>query len=68
MGFGIERRQFVGGLALLAGGRALAQQAGKPPRLPGYPFTLGVAAGDPDPSGFVLWVNSFMLVTLAAPI
>lgn len=57
MRFGIGRRQFVGGLALLAGGGALAQQAGKPPRLPGYPFTLGVAAGDPDPSGFVIWTR-----------
>ncbi|NVI89076.1 PhoD-like phosphatase N-terminal domain-containing protein [Actinomadura sp. BRA 177] len=25
--------------------------------LPGDPFTLGVASGDPDPDGFVLWTR-----------
>ena len=40
---------------LLAGSRsALAQ---KSLSLPGYPFTLGVASGDPSPDGFVLWTR-----------
>ena len=27
------------------------------PALPGTPFTLGVASGDPWPDGFVLWTR-----------
>ena len=27
------------------------------PRLPDYPFTLGVASGDPAPDGFVIWTR-----------
>src|ERR671914_299316 len=36
-------------LAGLAGGRAFAQSS--------YPFTLGVASGDPSPTGVVLWTR-----------
>ena len=36
----------------LAPGRAQART-----RIPGYPFTLGVAAGAPTASGFVLWTR-----------
>jgi alkaline phosphatase D len=35
------------------GGRALLAQQ----RLPDYPFTLGVASGDPLPDGIVLWTR-----------
>src|SRR3546814_7233792 len=46
----------AGGLVLFAGvnpyGRAWAA-----PKLVGYPFTLGVASGDPWPDGFVIWTR-----------
>ena len=49
---------------LLAGGAALSLTVGMPgasaatprPRLD-YPFTLGIASGDPDASGIVLWTR-----------
>ncbi len=56
----LDRRQFVQlsggvsaaiGLALLPGEMAQAAPRG------GYPFTLGVASGDPAPDGFVLWTR-----------
>ena len=56
----LDRRQFVQltggvsaaiGLALLPGDMARAAPRG------GYPFTLGVASGDPAPDGFVLWTR-----------
>lgn len=56
MNFRIGRRQLVGGLGLLAAGPLVAQTR-EPPRLPAFPFTLGVASGDPDASGFVLWTR-----------
>ena len=43
---------FGGGLALSAGGPALAQ-----PIFDVNPFRLGVAAGDPTPDGFVIWTR-----------
>jgi alkaline phosphatase D len=45
---------FAAGVTLLGvtGPRALAQ-----PRFDRYPFTLGVASGDPTPKGFVLWTR-----------
>ncbi len=56
----LDRRQFVQlsggvsaaiGLALLPGEMAQAAPRGR------YPFTLGVASGDPAPDGFVLWTR-----------
>jgi alkaline phosphatase D len=52
----IQRRSLIqaGGLALLTGlasGPVWAQSLGA------YPFTLGVASGDPAPDGFVLWTR-----------
>jgi alkaline phosphatase D len=45
---------FAAGITLLglASPRALAQ-----PQFDSYPFTLGVASGDPTPKGFVLWTR-----------
>ena len=45
---------FAAGMTLLglASPRALAQ-----PQFDSYPFTLGVASGDPTPKGFVLWTR-----------
>jgi alkaline phosphatase D len=56
----LDRRRFLQltggvsaaiGLALLPGESARAAPRG------GYPFTLGVASGDPAPDGFVLWTR-----------
>ncbi|MCZ7418315.1 MULTISPECIES: alkaline phosphatase D family protein [unclassified Micromonospora] len=45
----------------IAGGALPASAAPAPSRPPGralaYPFTLGVASGDPDHEGFVLWTR-----------
>ncbi|MFD7444415.1 alkaline phosphatase D family protein [Streptomyces sp. NPDC059909] len=58
----LDRRGFVGlmgagtGVALAIAGFSVApaMAAG---RLSGYPFTLGVASGDPLPDGVVLWTR-----------
>jgi alkaline phosphatase D len=53
----LDRRALLkatGQLAIFAG---LAPQAGWAAPLIGYPFTLGVASGDPAPAGFVLWTR-----------
>jgi alkaline phosphatase D len=60
----LDRRRFLiaaGGLATLAAaaqvpGAASASAATSRPG-PGYPFTLGVASGDPTPFGVVLWTR-----------
>lgn len=56
MTYRFSRRQLVGGIGLLAAGPLIAQTR-TPPRLPAFPFTMGVAAGDPDARGFVLWTR-----------
>ncbi|TYK45959.1 alkaline phosphatase D family protein [Actinomadura decatromicini] len=59
----LDRRSFLvtGGLATavaMAGVPGTAQAAAPRSRaLAGDPFTLGVASGDPDPGGFVLWTR-----------
>ncbi|MFI6505533.1 alkaline phosphatase D family protein [Nonomuraea typhae] len=56
----LNRRHFlVTGLAAgaAAGIPATAQAATHGRDLPANPFTLGVASGDPDPSGFVIWTR-----------
>src|SRR5262249_14876280 len=55
-----ERRKLLTGvLALgdLSAAPALIRRAGAQPRLPGPPFTLGVASGYPTPSGVALWTR-----------
>jgi alkaline phosphatase D len=55
----ISRRTLLrtGGAAavLLYGGRVASASAG--PRFTAYPFTLGVASGEPTPDGIVLWTR-----------
>ncbi|MBB1089523.1 alkaline phosphatase D family protein [Lysobacter sp. SG-8] len=54
-----DRRRFLlgaGSLALFAGLSPFHRVVANP-RLGGYPFTLGVASGDPLPGGFVLWTR-----------
>ena len=59
----LERRRFLAAVAGVAGLAAAAQvpvgRAVAAPRLEGgrYPFTLGVASGDPTPDGVVLWTR-----------
>ena len=50
-----DRRAFlIGGLALLGASTLRAQAR---PRWTTFPFTLGVASGDPSPDGVVLWTR-----------
>ncbi|MDQ3610941.1 MAG: alkaline phosphatase D family protein [Actinomycetota bacterium] len=59
-----SRRRFLGAMGGVAGLAALAQvplessalAAPRPPSV-GYPFTLGIASGDPAPDGVVLWTR-----------
>ena len=61
----IDRRSFLQGASKVAGlslGLALAQSIGgfevnADPSFSDYPFTLGVASGDPMPDGVVLWTR-----------
>ena len=57
----LGRRSFLTGLGagvLAAGlGRGPARAASAPAPAGGYPFTLGVASGDPGPDGVVLWTR-----------
>jgi alkaline phosphatase D len=50
----LGRRAF---LALAAAAAAGGCASRRPGLLPGPPFTLGVASGDPSPDGFVLWTR-----------
>jgi len=54
-----SRRRFLAGSASFAAAALLARhlRGGPAPALGGYPFTLGVASGDPAPDGFVLWTR-----------
>lgn len=58
---GVSRRLFLGYAAALAATPLLAEvargQATARPTFTRDPFTLGVASGDPDASGFVLWTK-----------
>jgi alkaline phosphatase D len=60
---GWSRRRFVGTMSGIAGLAALAQvplergALAATPHSSGYPFTLGVASGDPTPEGVVLWTR-----------
>ena len=60
---GWSRRRFLGAMGGVAGLAALAQcplergALAAPPGSGGYPFSLGVASGDPAPDGFVLWTR-----------
>ncbi|MBC7808988.1 MAG: alkaline phosphatase D family protein [Akkermansiaceae bacterium] len=58
----VTRRQFFNAAGmtsglLLAGEIAAQAQVGTSAKLPSFPFTLGVASGDPTPDGVVLWTR-----------
>lgn len=52
----LSRRGALRGAAALAA-LAVLQPSRSRAQAPGYPFTLGVASGDPWPDGFVLWTR-----------
>ncbi|MEX1007452.1 MAG: alkaline phosphatase D family protein [Acidimicrobiia bacterium] len=57
----VSRRAFLGGAAATLAATALPARflgpVGAPPSSGGYPFSLGVASGDPLPDGVVLWTR-----------
>jgi alkaline phosphatase D len=57
----LSRRSFLTGSASFVLATMLARRAGgavaSAPPLAGYPFTLGLASGDPAPDGMVLWTR-----------
>ena len=57
----MDRRRFLAFTGALAGAAAFSQLRGDlahaAPSLSGYPFTVGVASGDPAPSRTVLWTR-----------
>jgi alkaline phosphatase D len=53
----IDRRDLIKGSALALLGGAIPTELLAAPRFKHYPFTLGVASGDPVPDGFVLWTR-----------
>lgn len=56
--FPVNRRTFLlGGAALAAAAILPVRTRGVAARLSAYPFTLGVASGDPAADGFVLWTR-----------
>ncbi|MBP2327718.1 alkaline phosphatase D [Kibdelosporangium banguiense] len=57
----IGRRRFLTAMSTVAGAAAFSQLPADPaaaaPKPKDYPFRLGVASGDPTPSGVVLWTR-----------
>lgn len=57
----LNRRAFLAGTASLAGAALWSNQARgavtRVPKFSAYPFSLGVASGDPAPDGMVLWTR-----------
>jgi alkaline phosphatase D len=58
----VTRREFVrmsglGATAVAVGAQGLSDGSAAAVRFPSYPFTLGVASGDPEPDGVVLWTR-----------
>ena len=55
----LNRRAFLIATAACAAGGLWSAEGGQAPvpKLSGYPFTLGVASGDPAPDGMVLWTR-----------
>jgi alkaline phosphatase D len=56
----LNRRRFLIGAGVITGGIIATQWTQRvvaQPRFSGYPFSLGVASGDPLPDGVVLWTR-----------
>lgn len=61
--YGVERREFLRYMAAVSAIPSVALRAQdqgpvtEEPRFGGNPFTLGVASGDPEPDGVVIWTR-----------
>jgi alkaline phosphatase D len=59
--YGIERRSFLQYIAAVSAIPTIPLRADEPVneqlRFNGNPFTLGVASGDPEPDGVVIWTR-----------
>lgn len=59
--YGVERREFLRYLSVVSAIPTISLSADERvtevPQLDGDPFTLGVASGDPEPHGVVLWTR-----------
>ena len=59
--YGIERRNFIQYMAAISAIPSFAAMAdeipGKSHEFRDNPFTLGVASGDPEPDGVVIWTR-----------
>ncbi|NYT40769.1 alkaline phosphatase D family protein [Sphingomonas sp. R-74633] len=53
----LDRRKLLAGAGSLALFSGLAPVSWAAPKFSRYPFSLGVAAGDPWPDGFVIWTR-----------
>jgi alkaline phosphatase D len=57
----LDRRRFLAWTGALAGTALYSQVRGDlaaaAPPMPGYPFTLGVASGEPHPAGVTIWTR-----------
>src|SRR5215216_2968837 len=57
----MDRRRFLAWTGALAGTALYSQLRGDlavaAPPMPGYPFALGVASGEPHPGGVTLWTR-----------
>jgi alkaline phosphatase D len=57
----LNRRQLLEALVVATASLAMpalaAVRAPVHAKFPSYPFTLGVASGDPTPDGFVIWTR-----------
>lgn len=69
--YGIERRAFLGYLAAVSAvpyaALRAADRINENPTFSGNPFTLGVASGDPEPDGVVIWTRLSPKVSRSTP-
>jgi alkaline phosphatase D len=58
--YGVSRRHFLQHMAMVSAIPCFQPLRGKTnesPKFSSYPFTLGVASGDPEPDGVVIWTR-----------
>ena len=59
--YGVPRRQFLNYMAMVSAipfsVEHLYGRVNTSPKFSAYPFTLGVASGDPEPDGVVIWTK-----------
>ena len=59
--YGVPRRQFLNYMAMVSAipfsSGHLHGKVNTSPKFSAYPFTLGVASGDPEPDGVVIWTK-----------